>query len=468
MNQQASGSQASSSDDGRWTTRRISRRRLLTNAIAGAAILTPVRWLSASGVGGVAAVARPLAATQFDAAVPIAWFDLVNRLIRGTPGFSPPVASRALGCMGLGLYEAIVPGMAEHRSMAGVVRELPSMPATGQNAAYHWPSVANAALASMARGLFPTAPAALQAQIDDLEAQLQGYAPQGILMRSIDRGHAIATAVDSWSRADGGHEGYLRNFPTDFIPPVGEGLWVPTPPGFLRALQPYWGRNRCMAMASANACDPGPPPTFSTDEGSAFFGEAREVYETVNGLTAEQLEIALFWADDPGTTATPPGHSASILTQTLRSQESSLADAAVAYMRLGLAVCDAFIACWHSKFNYNLLRPITYIRRHIDAGWGNPLPVTTPPFPEYTSGHSVQSGAAAAVMTATFGSVAFTDHTHDERGLAPRSFSSFAQAAQEAAISRLYGGIHYRAAIERGLEQGRCIGSAVAAIPLQA
>ena len=180
-----------------------------------------------------------------------------------------------------------------------------------------------------------------------------------------------------------------------------------------------------------------------------------------------QLEIALFWSDDPGTTATPPGHSASILTQTLRSQNSSLATAAVGYARLGLAVCDAFIECWDSKFRYNLLRPISYIRQYIDQGWGNPLPLTTPPFPEYTSGHSVQSGAAATVLTATFGSIAFTDHTHDARGLPPRSFSSFEAAAQEAAISRLYGGIHYRAAIERGLEQGRRIGAAVVALPLR-
>ena len=114
MEQQTSGN-----DDGHWTSRRVSRRKLLTNAVAGAAILTPVRWLSVPGVGRVAAASRPLAATQFDAAIPTAWFDLVNRLIKGTPGYSPPVASRALGCLGLGLYEAVVPGMPDYRSLAG-------------------------------------------------------------------------------------------------------------------------------------------------------------------------------------------------------------------------------------------------------------------------------------------------------------------------------------------------------------
>jgi hypothetical protein len=186
----------------------------------------------------------------------------------------------------------------------------------------------------------------------------------------------------------------------------------------------------------------------------------------VNGLTSEQNAIARFWADDPARTATPPGHSLSILTQLLVSEDSSLLDAAEASARLGIAVCDAFIACWHTKYRYNLLRPITYIRAHIDPTWGSPLPVTTPPFPEYTSGHSVQSGATAEVLTALFGRRSFTDHTHDALGLPARTFDSFDAAAEEAAVSRLYGGIHYRSAIERGLEQGRAIGIRVAALPM--
>lgn len=151
----------------------------------------------------------------------------------------------------------------------------------------------------------------------------------------------------------------------------------------------------------------------------------------------------------------------------LRARDASLAEAAEAYALLGIAVADAFIGCWRVKYEHNLLRPITYIRATIDPGWGDPLPLVTPPFPEYTSGHSVQSAAAAAVLTARFGVVPFVDHTHDARGFAPRAFASFEDAAAEAAISRLYGGIHYRAAIERGLTQGRCIGEGAAALPLR-
>jgi hypothetical protein len=450
----------------RWNVR-ISRRRLLSRAVAGAVVATPLGWLSSPALAIAARSARPLPATEFDSSVPTAWFDLVQRLIRGTPGYSPPVASRAIGCLGVGLYESLVPGMPDHVSLAGTLHGLEPLPQHGIGIAYHWPSVANAALAAMTRSLFPTAPDGIRAEIDALETQLSAGVPRGILLRSADRGREVAAAIDTWSRGDGGHEGYLRNFPSDYVRPVGEGLWVPTPPGFLPALQPYWGGNRCMALDTALTCDPGLPLPYSTNEDSAFFAEALEVYATVNGLTPGQREIALFWSDDPGQTATPPGHSVSILGQVLRAQDRSLADAAVGYARLGIAVCDAFIACWRVKYRDNLVRPISYIRSSIDPTWGDPLPLTTPPFPEYTSGHSIQSAAAAEVLTATFGEVAFTDHTHDARGLAPRSFDSFAAFAEEAAISRLYGGIHYRSAIERGLEQGRCVGATVAALPMR-
>jgi hypothetical protein len=445
----------------------ISRRRLLSSAAASAALFTPLSWLGSPGLARATSSARPLPAAEFDAAVPTAWFDLAQRLIRNTPGYSPPVASRALGCLGVGLYESLVPGMPDHVSLAGTLHDLEPLPPTRSGSAYHWPSVANAAMAAMTRSLFPTAPDALRAEIDLLEARLRGDMPHGILLRSVDRGREVATAIDAWSRSDGGHEGYLRNFPSDYVAPAGSGMWVPTPPGFLAALQPYWGGNRCMALDDSLLCDPGPPPPFSIGQDSAFFAEAMEVYETVNSLTPAQREIALYWSDDPGQTATPPGHSVSILGQVLRGQDRSLADAAVAYARLGIAVCDAFIACWRVKYIHNVLRPISYIRSYIDPTWGDPLPLTTPPFPEYTSGHSVQSAAAAEVLRATFGEMAFTDHTHDARGFAPRTFDSFTGFAQEAAISRLYGGIHYRSAIDRGLEQGRCVGAMVAALPMR-
>jgi hypothetical protein len=411
---------------------------------------------------------RVLPASGFNSEVPTAWFDLALDLVRETPGFSPPVASRALGYAGVTLYEALIPGMAGYKSLAGQLNELgagvgPADPA------HHWPTVANAALASILRSLFPTATSKNKAAVDTLEesfaAGLRTTVPGGVYRRSVDRGRSVAGHIFEWSKLDGGNEGYLHNFPA-YIPPVGPGLWVPTPPAFLSALQPFWGSNRPFALASGGECDPGPPLAYSEETSSVFFSETIECYDVVTNLSPEQRAIALFWSDDPGITSTPPGHSVSILTQVLRNRGFALDVAAEAYAKVGIAVADAFISCWSTKYRYNLLRPVTYIHRLIDPAWSSLL--VTPPFPEYTSGHSVQSGASAQVLTDMFGSLAFTDHTHDDRGLAPRSFSSFFDAAEEAALSRLYGGIHFRTAIALGLEQGRCIGHEVSNLRFRA
>ena len=429
--------------------------------VAGAALWSPVPSALAAG--------RFRTADGVDSTVPTAWFDQALDLVRRTPGYSPPVASRAFAYAGMTLYEALVPGIPGFRSLGGLPGGPPTLPAAGKNRAYDWAAVANASLAAILRSLFPTAPAAGLAAIDALETsfaqELQSGLPPGVFARSVARGREIAAALFDWSRADGGHEGYLRNFPP-YVPPAGPGLWVPTPPAFQSALQPLWGDNRCFAIPAGTAVPPGDPPAYSEQPGSAFHAEALEVYTTVNGRTPEQDAIARFWSDDPGATATPPGHSVSITTQVLRRERASLATAAEAYARVGIAVSDAFVACWHQKFAYNLLRPVTCIRRLFDPTWLPPL--VTPPFPEYPSGHSVQSGAAFQVLTDLFGEgYSFTDNTHDGRGLAPRSFDSFLEAADEAAISRLYGGIHFRSAIVNGIAQGRTIGRAVTALPLR-
>jgi hypothetical protein len=424
--------------------------------------MTLAGFAGAGMLGGPAQAApRFPDAGEFDATVPIAWFDLALELVERTPGYSPPVASRAFGYTGVTLYEAIVPGMDGYRSL------LPNMPAAGRNEAYDWSLVANAALAEILRSLFPTAPVAEQLALVALEARLGGRpgVPPGVRTRSQLRGREVAAAVFAQSRSDGGHEGYLHDFPP-YDAPVGPGYWVPTPPGFLPALQPFWGSNRCLAVSDGAACPPDGHPPFSEDPASGFYAEAIEVYEAVNGLAPEQEQIARFWSDDPGTTQTPPGHSISITTQVLRLEDASLARAAESYARVAIAVCDAFICCWYRKYTDNLLRPVTYLQRLVDPEW-RPL-LITPPFPEYPSGHSGQSGAAFQVLTQLFGDgYRFTDHTHDRRGLTPRSFGSFLEAAREAAISRLYGGIHYRSAIEDGITQGIRIGEVVAGLELR-
>lgn len=438
---------------------RLSRRAFLARASAATGSVLALGALRPDPVSAVAW--QP--ASSYGAEVPAAWFDLALRLVQTTPGYSPPVASRAFGSSGVALFEALAPGMPDRRSLAGRLNGLaPARPPS--DAAYHWPTVANAALAAVLRSLFPTTSDANRAAVDDLERGFSGEAravlPLGIYNRSLRRGADVARHVFAWSTTDGGHEAFLGNPP--YTPPTGPGLWVPTPPAFLPAVQAKWGDNRPFVLPSGDVCAPAAPPPHSEDTRSPFYIEARECYDVVQSLTREQEAIARFWSDNPRTTPTPPGHWISILTQVVRARGIPLDGAAEAYAKVGIAVADAFIACWKTKYRHNLLRPITYVRRVIDAGW-TPL-LETPAFPEYTSGHSVQSAAAAQVLTDLLGSRPFTDRTHESRGLPPRSFQSFAEAAEEAAISRLYGGIHFRAAIERGLEQGACIAARVNAL----
>ena len=403
-----------------------------------------------------------------DADVATRWFDLALDLVRDTPGFTPPVASRAFGYLGVTLYESVAPGLDGYVSLAGQLNGLAPLPAPDPDERYHWPSVANSALAETSSRLLGEASPEAQGKIDGLEKTLARRfardADAETLERSAAQGRAVAEAVYAWSREDGGHEGYANNFPTDYKAPAGPGLWVSTPPAYAGALLPTWGRNRPF-VAAPEDCRVQPPLAYSESPASAFYVDALEVYKTVQALTPEQREVALYWSDDPGETATPPGHWVGILTRFLSEGGYSLEKASVAYASLGVALADAFIACWDAKYQYNVVRPITYIQRVIDPDWNASSitdPVLTPPFPEYPSGHSVQSGAAAAVLTDLFGEVPFTDHTHDGLGFSPRHYDSFMAAAQEAAMSRLYGGIHYRAAVENGLEQGTCIGQRVA------
>jgi hypothetical protein len=217
------------------------------------------------------------------------------------------------------------------------------------------------------------------------------------------------------------------------------------------------------AVALYEACAPAPPPVYAEDPGSEFYAHARAVYDTGRSLTDEQRTIAQFWADNPGVTGTPPGHWIAIMGQLARADALSLMAVAEGFARLGIAVADAFIGCWQTKYTSNLLRPVTYMQHAIDPTWAPYL--STPPFPEYTSGHATQSAVAAVVLTAMFGIRAFTDITHTDHGLmptlAPRTFSSFDEAAAEAAISRVYAGIHFPFGSQQGLVQGRCIGQVI-------
>jgi hypothetical protein len=380
-------------------------------------------------------VAAPVA--SYSAEIPLAYYELSLGFTKRTAGFTPPVQSRAYAYMGLTLYEALVSGMPGHRSIASQLNGIGELGGTTSRAAENI------------------------ADIDALEAAFaadQAEVPQGLAKQSKKFGREVGAAVFATSMDDGGHEGYRTNFPP-YTPPQGPGLWVPTAPG-QPALQPYWGTTvQTFALSSGAECDPGGPPAYSEDPASEFYEEANEVYESVNNLTPDQLTIARFWADGPGTIS-GPGHSLAIVNQVLVQERANLEVAAETYARVGIANADAVTAVWWAKYHYNLIRPVTYINTVIDASWTTVLP--TPPFPEYTSAHSGQSAATATSLEYLFGNhVAFVDHAHDGDGFAPRPFDRIYAAAEEAGVSRIYGGIHFRSANLEGQAQGRCVAAKV-------
>jgi hypothetical protein len=421
----------------------------------------------AAAFAGLPGSGRADDARPAPAAVVQRWYRLILELVRHTPTYSPPVASRAFGYCGVTVHEvaaATDPGL---RSFGGRLRDLAVLPdATGPidaGVALH------AALALTVRTLFantgPTGQRAMAAMDDKGAARQAGGVDPALVTRSVAHGQAIAAHLLDWAAADGGAVIDNLGFPADYVLGATPASWVPTSRVALQQtpLLPGWGRNRPFAMPDATRCALPPPPDYSEDAGSAFFAEAQEVHDVARALTDDQKRIARFWSDDAMLSPTPPGHWIGIALGLLEAKGADLAEHADVLVRLGIAVADAFIACWATKYEYDLLRPVTYIRRFIDPAF-EPL-LNTPPFPEYPSGHSTQSAAAAAVLTAIWGAdFAFDDDTHADDGLPARSFPSFQAAAEEAAISRLYGGIHFRAAIARGLEQGRCVGAFAAGL----
>jgi PAP2 superfamily len=398
--------------------------------------------------------------------VPNSWYGLTLELIRHTPGYAPPVASRTLGYLGVGLYESLVGDFKNYKSLVGQLNGLSKIPKRMTGKIYDNATVENAVLSNLVKHFFDnTGPSGLQA-VTGLEKRMKQSLesrnqPKDVIERSRNYGRRVAEAIFEWSKTDGGANGSHAGYPQTFTPPQSPGSWVSLVPTQPRPLLPYWGDNRPMALKTGDACKISAPPEYSEKPDSAFYKEALEVYSISKNRSEEQTAIARFWSDDAMLSKTPPGHWVGILMQLLTDKNSNLETYAQGYAELGIAVNDAFIGCWKTKYEYNLLRPVTYIKRLIDPKW-EPM-LNTPPFPEYPSGHSTQSAAAAEVLTQIFGdNQTFTDHTHDEDGLTERGYSSFRAAANEAALSRLYGGIHYRAAVERGLEQGKCIGEKVA------
>jgi PAP2 superfamily len=393
----------------------------------------------------------------------VTWHRLILELVRHTATYAPPVAARAFAYIGVTAHEALASGNPRLQTLAGQLADLQPL-STQAEGEHDKAIVLNQALATAVQALFSNTGPAGQRAMGAMAEKLGTRVADGVTAEVVDRstmtGTAIAMHILAWAESDGGAVIENLGFPLEYTLGTRPQDWVPTNPARLQQapLLPDWGKNRPFAMPAVADCALRAPPDYDENPGSDFHQAALEVVKIGRGLTDEQKLIARFWSDDAMLSPTPAGHWISILINITQRDLLPVEVAAAALARLGVAQADAFIACWATKFEFNLLRPVTYIRRHIDPTW-EPL-LITPPFPEYPSGHSTQSGAASTVLTALFGEdFAFDDETHVDDGLPMRSFASFAAAAEEAAMSRLYGGIHYRFGNERGLEQGRCVGA---------
>lgn len=380
--------------------------------------------------------------------------------------FSPPQASRAYAYATVAAYEALRHDDSTYRSLAGQLNGLTTVPAPQPDSEYYLPLAGVHAFMTVGKTLTFS-----QARMDSLRTAMHARirrmgVPAPVFERSVAYGEQVAQHILAWSKKDNFLQ--TRGYPKYTVTSE-TGRWVPTPPAYMDAVEPNWAKIRPFVLDSASQFRPPPPIPFNATEGSPFYAQAREVYEAGKHATEDQRQLVAFWDDNPYVMhvrghamyatkkMTPGGHWMSITATAARKTRASLVQSAEAYMRTSLAIADGFISCWDEKFRSNVIRPETAINAFIDESW-QPL-LQTPPFPEYTSGHSVISTAAATVLTNQFGDgFAFTDSSEKVYGLPVRSFSSFNAAAAEAAISRLYGGIHYRQAIEEGAAQGRRVG----------
>ncbi len=417
-------------------------------------------------------IGRPVEAYPSDIAVQ--WGRMALRVTAGTPANTPTYASRAFGYIGLTMYETTVHGIPGHRSMARQLSGLSRLPLPQTDSVYNWPLALNAGQAFLLKNIYSHAGQLARLSVDSLERSMQQVygdtVSRAVAARSAAFGQAVASAIYEWSKQDGGHEGYQNAFPTDYRLPNTPGSWVAPTDGqvaIARALHPGWGNNRTFSPANRELPTP-QPEAYSTNPNSGYYKLYKAVYDKSKTLTQAEKEAALWWADDPSQTFSPPGHSYYLATLALTTTRANLALATETYARTGMAVADAFICCFKTKYTYYNERPSSFIRTNIDRTWSPFWP--EPPFPGFSSGHSTQGAAAAAVLTDLFGpSVRLVDDAHVGRsrdtfrnvGYPPRVFNSFQEAAEESGWSRILGGIHTQQDNETGLREGRKIGERI-------
>lgn len=382
--------------------------------------------------------------------------------------FSPPVASRVYAYPSIAAYEVMVFHRSDYRSLVGQLTGLEPAPEP-DNEFISYPLASIQAFITVGTTLVFSEDRMHTYAEEVLDQYREMGMPKKVIEASVEYGNEVGQHILNWANNDNYKQ--TRTFPK-YTVDERPFRWQPTPPDYMDGIEPHWNKIRPFVIDSADQFLPVPPTPFDMDEGSKFYQEVMQVYEVGNNLDEEQLEIAKFWDCNPYVShhqghvmfatkkITPGGHWIGITNIATRLAGADFMGTVEAYALVSISLFDAFISCWDEKYRSELIRPETVINQYIDENW-TPI-LQTPPFPEYTSGHSVISSAAATALTSLFGEpFNFEDTTELEFGLPPRTFSSFYQASQEAAVSRLYGGIHYWPACENGITQGKALGKFV-------
>lgn len=387
--------------------------------------------------------------------------------------FSPPVASRVYVYPNIAAYQVLNETNGNYKSLSKQLNGLQALPKNNKDSLVNKNLAAVIAYLDVAKDLV-FSKEMITSYRDSLYSVWSAANP-GEFEKAKNYGLMVSNHIHRWMNKDRYNE--TRTMPEFTVHSEDPSRWQPTPPAYMKGIEPNWKKIRPFVLDSAAQFKPIPPPPFSMEKGSAFYKELMDVYTIGNDIVkkgdeSEEVKIAQFWDCNPYVAVnkghfmfaskkiTPGAHWMGICKIASKKSQADFDKTVYAYTKTSIALADAFISCWDEKYRSNLIRPETLINKYIDEDW-TPL-LQTPPFPEYTSGHSVVSGAAAEVLTAIYGdSFAFDDTTEIPYGLPVRSYKSFREAAKEAAISRVYGGIHYNAAVYVGIDQGINVGKLV-------
>lgn len=384
--------------------------------------------------------------------------------------FPPMIAARNYAYASIAAYEVIAAGDKKYTSLADQLHDLHALPQPGKKDKIDFPFAALIAFCKVGNAVtFPEG--SMDAYVHELKNQAEDAGmPSDIFNSSIKYANLVADSIMSWSKND--NYAKIRSA-SKFSVTDEEGRWVPTPPMYAQAVEPHWMEIRTLVMDSCSQFKPVRPPKYEPkNTASAFYQAMMLVKNSVDNLTPEQKHIADFWDDNSfklnvnghvmyaTKKFSPAGHWMNITGIVAANKKADFNTTVAAYAETSVAMFEAFISCWDEKFRSNYIRPETAINKYVNPDW-QPY-IQTPPFPEYTSGHAVISAAAAEVMTHYFGdNIHYTDSSELEFGVPNRSFTSVRQAANEAAISRVYGGIHFKHSCDVGHDEGIKVGTFV-------